>query len=146
MQMSHVQTAYDQAQEQFINRCVRKQPTLTLASESLPTTNTEPNTTPATTAAQPVPSSQSQVALVLVNASSKAKIPTTSTAATLLLRIKPWARVSIDQGAEIVTPPTKIISIKPGEREISIITSNSQQILIKRNFTAGQLWVLDEAL
>jgi|GEM_PF-3394164 tetratricopeptide (TPR) repeat protein len=117
LQLPHAQTAYDIAKQKFLNRCGN--------------------------VAMPLQKEQLRINLVLVQSPRKNKKQTAHDA-KLLLRVKPWASVSIDDDSEIITPPVKIIRLKPGERSISISHPNFEPVIIERDFKTGQTWLLEQ--
>lgn len=115
LELPHAQIAYEKAKQQFLNRC---------GPEIAAHPKTEVH----------------KISLALIHPTKKNSEITRN--ATLLLRIKPWARVTIDHSMEITTPPTKTIRFRPGDRTVSIYYPDSDPITIKENFKTGQTWLL----
>lgn len=132
-----VQQAFDRARRYFVHRCVPNVNTRQTAERAI---------TRVAAASNEHAVELARVSLTMVSSANersghKAKAPKD---AILLIRVKPWARVSID-GKEVVTPPIKTLKIRPGEREISINHPLFSPILIEGNFRAGETWVVQQS-
>lgn len=136
LQLPHVRDAYGRAQQFFESKCVTiaTRTGAVEAQANVAKTTTETNIQ--TAVQQP-----DRVSLTMVSGKNLKKMRRSSDEATILLRIKPWAIVSIDN-SEVVTPPVKELKIKPGTRMITIKHPNFKPILIETNFKRGEAWVV----
>jgi hypothetical protein len=133
--LPYVQKIYQQARWYFESRCAAK----------VPSAQAQMGTMEAVTNPPIANEESSHVSLTKVNTkdSRKYKPHNYETTASLLLRVKPWATVAIDN-SEVVTPPVKTLKIKPGVRMLSIKHPNFKPILIEANFKKGETWVVQQ--
>jgi len=125
LQLPYVQSAYSGAKHQYLYRCDRE----AIQAKAATPSGKEPT----------------QVSLVQVQPPQKTKVRNKNRAlndVVLLLRIAPWARVSIDDTSQIVTPPVKTLHFKPGEKTIAINHPSFEPVIIEAKFKAGQTWML----
>jgi len=137
LRLPHVQGAYRQARAFFESRCVTGAPPIQAKAKAVETVAASPSISAK-------PSDQVSLTMMTPKDIKKNKYRAPEATTTVLLRVKPWATVAIDD-SEVVTPPVKALQIKPGVRMITIKHPSFEPVLIEADFKKGQTWVVRQA-